>query len=300
LAIDRLTPLAQEYEAEAAAFETQKQAYQAAAAELAAKKEQLEGIIGQFTNGRTLSEHLRFLRQALVQQEALLRAQAAVTQAEDHARALAQIVKTVEAPAQLSTLPYDDQQTQWQINQLTREQQELQIRQGQVQGQMEALGQEAPLLRQLSAINERIHRLEAIYSATVYAMETLAEASSSLQRKFAPRISQRAQALFSQLTDGRYDRLLLDADLTIQAGAANEVTLRSGLWRSDGTADQQYLALRLAVAEELTPEAPLVLDDALVRFDETRLAQAMQILKDAAKNKQVILFTCQEREGKYL
>ena len=300
LEVSRWTPLAQEYAAEVEAFEGQKQTYEAAAADLAAKKENLEGIIGQFTNGRTISEHLRFLRQALVQQEALLRAQAAVTQAEEHARALAQVVKPVEAPAQPSALDYNAQQTQWQISQLTREQQELQIRQGQVQGQMESLGQEAPLLRQLSAINERIHRLEAVYSATVYAMETLAEASSSLQRKFAPRISQRAQALFTQLTDGRYDRLLLDADLTVQAGATDEVTLRSGLWRSDGTADQQYLALRLAVAEELTPEAPLMLDDALVRFDDTRLAQAMQILKTAAQTKQVILFTCQEREEKYL
>jgi uncharacterized protein YhaN len=63
--------------------------------------------------------------------------------------------------------------------------------------------------------------------------------------------------------------------------------------------DQLYLALRLAVAEELTPEAPLVLDDALVRFDDIRLERAMEILKTAAQNKQVILFTCQGRETQY-
>ena len=57
-----------------------------------------------------------------------------------------------------------------------------------------------------------------------------------------------------------------------------------------------YLALRLAVAEELTPEAPLVLDDALVRFDDKRLKVALEILREAAENKQVILFTCQSRE----
>ena len=60
--------------------------------------------------------------------------------------------------------------------------------------------------------------------------------------------------------------------------------------------DQLYLALRLAVSEELTPDAPLVLDDALVRFDDTRLAAAIEILKEEANNKQVILFTCQSRE----
>jgi uncharacterized protein YhaN len=64
--------------------------------------------------------------------------------------------------------------------------------------------------------------------------------------------------------------------------------------------DQLYLALRLAVSEELTPEAPLVLDDALVRFDEARLSQAMDILKEAGEHKQVILFTCQGRERKFV
>ena len=50
------------------------------------------------------------------------------------------------------------------------------------------------------------------------------------------------------------------------------------------------------LAEELTQEAPLVLDDALVRFDDGRMAQALKILKEMAKNKQVICFTCQNRE----
>jgi uncharacterized protein YhaN len=60
--------------------------------------------------------------------------------------------------------------------------------------------------------------------------------------------------------------------------------------------DQLYLALRLAVAESLTPNAPLILDDALVRFDDERLRLAMELLKQEAAKKQVILFTCQGRE----
>ena len=64
----------------------------------------------------------------------------------------------------------------------------------------------------------------------------------------------------------------------------------------DGTVDQLYLALRLAVAKELTPHAPLILDAALVRFDDTRLAAALRILRQEAEKKQVLLFTCQSRE----
>ena len=111
-----------------------------------------------------------------------------------------------------------------------------------------------------------------------------------------PWISKRAHALFGKLTGNRYQRLTLGEDLGLQACAEDEDILRAALWRSDGTVDQLYLALRLAVAEELTPHAPLVLDDAMVRFDDTRLASAMEILREEAQQKQVILFTCQGRE----
>ena len=99
-------------------------------------------------------------------------------------------------------------------------------------------------------------------------------------------------------TDGRYDRLSIGDDLSLRAGARQEDTLREALWRSDGTVDQLYLSLRLAVAEELLPHGPLVLDDALVRFDDKRAQAAMDILRDEARERQVILFTCHEREGK--
>jgi uncharacterized protein YhaN len=90
----------------------------------------------------------------------------------------------------------------------------------------------------------------------------------------------------------------MDQNLGLLAGAENEDILRSALWRSDGTADQLYLALRMAVAAELTPRAPLILDDALVRFDDVRLKAALELLKDEGRRKQVILFTCQGREAK--
>ena len=106
--------------------------------------------------------------------------------------------------------------------------------------------------------------------------------------------------MFGKLTADRYDRLSLSEDLSLQVGAAEEDTLRPSQWRSDGTVDQLYLALRLAVAEELTPEAPLILDDALVRFDDNRLAAALEILKECGEKKQVLLFSCQSREKQCL
>jgi transcriptional regulator with XRE-family HTH domain len=109
-----------------------------------------------------------------------------------------------------------------------------------------------------------------------------------------------AQELLARMTDGRYRKLTLDEELALQTGAEDEDTLRPVLWRSDGTVDQLYLSLRLAAAEALMPEAPLILDDALVRFDDVRMRSAVEILKSLSEEKQVILFTCQGREAAML
>ena len=176
----------------------------------------------------------------------------------------------------------------------------LHQRLGQCQGQMDSLGGEESLQTQKSQLQNRIKTLETYYCALTRAQETLLQATHELQRRFAPRISGRAQELFSKLTGGRYQKLSLCQDLSLEAAAADEIGQRNTLWRSDGTVDQLYLALRLAVAEELTPDAPLVLDDALVRFDDVRLAEALRILREEAEKKQVILFTCQDREQRIL
>ena len=252
------------------------------------------------TGGLTVAQAIDYWRQVLENHRQLEYGQQALYQAEQHAQTLAGMAKPVAAPAFPDTLTLDSQETDHQIRQLQARLHQLQTLTGQLSGKMDALGQESRLTQQLEDVNTRIRKLEDIYEATTLAMEFLEQAASNLQRKFAPRIAQRAGDIFSGLTDGRYKQLVLGDDLSLAVAAQGETVTRSSLWRSDGTADQLYLALRLAVSEELTPHAPLVLDDALVRFDDTRLALAMDILKEIAESKQVLLFTCQKRETAYL
>ena len=72
---------------------------------------------------------------------------------------------------------------------------------------------------------------------------------------------------------------------------------------SQGTADQLYLAVRLAICEMVLPAeraVPIVLDDALVNFDDQRMAAALDYLLELSSQRQILLFTCQRREGDYL
>jgi len=218
-------------------------------------------------------------------------------QAQKHLQILQDMAQPVtKPPAMEDILVYPAEETQSLLAEARAEQQRLQNRLSQYQGRMEALGDADSLQSELRTVEEHIGKLEDTYAAVTLALDTLAQARQALQRKFAPRISSRAQELLAKMTAGRYDRLSLSEDLSLLAGAGEENTLREILWRSDGTVDQLYLALRLAVAEELMPDAPLVLDDAFVRFDDTRLKAAMEILHQEAEQKQVILFTCQARE----
>ncbi len=260
------------------------------------RKEENAAAFAALTGNMSAAEFEQFCLNALEQHRALQAAREKYTQAESYLQALTSTQKEVAAPTfpDEMTLPAFDTQRQLENNRA--EEQSLRHRLGICQGQMDTLGQEQELLAQKSAMAARHEKLETHYRALQFAMETLENASRELQRRFAPRISQRAQDIFSRLTGSRYQRLALCQDLSLETAAEGENTLRGSLWRSDGTVDQLYLALRLAVVEELTPGAPLILDDALVRFDDIRLASAMDILKEESKAKQVIVFTCQSRE----
>ena len=229
--------------------------------------------------------------------EVYLTAQKDAEHARRHYEALNAMLKPVEKPAMPDYLTQSEAETQNLLTECTAEQHRLHSRLGQYQGRMEALGNVEDLRKQRDRQLRRIAKLEDTYAALTIAQQTLEQARAELQRRFAPRITRRAQKLMAKMTGGRYNGLTMGQDFSLQARAGEEDVLHDAIWRSDGTMDQLYLALRLAVAEELTPKAPLVLDDALVRFDDQRMTAAVQILKDMAKDRQIICFTCQGREA---
>ena len=267
--------------------------------ELRQRREDLEGKLHKLTGGEDPAACERGWEEARERQKSLLDARRELQRATELVLALQESQRQVSAPTEPDTMTFTEAETARLLADCAAEQRLLKERLGHFKGLMESLGQEAALRRQLEEVQERIGQAEDLLAAVEIAQSTLSQAASELQRRFAPRISQRAQELFGKLTGGRYDRLMLDSDLAVHAGAREETTLRSALWRSEGTMDQLYLALRLAVAEELTPETPLILDDALVRFDDTRLIQALEILEQVAETRQVILFTCQSREKQW-
>ena len=296
--IDLWISMAEGFAQKRQAYEEENAQYLQTASQLQQRRDELIARLQTLTGGEAIGVCLEKWEQIADQWKTLGDIRRDLQRAESQIATLRSMTKDVPAPTQPDELMQTLSETDALLTSAAFEQKQNQLRIGQFQGQAEALGQEGALKAQLKQVRSRIERLEETYAALEVAQKALSAATSELQRRFAPRIAKRSQELFGKLTGGRYEKVMLAEDLSIHVSAQDENTLRSSQWRSEGTVDQLYLALRLAVAEELTPDAPLVLDDAMVRFDDNRLTTALHILSQMAENKQVILFTCQSREKK--
>ena len=169
-------------------------------------------------------------------------------------------------------------------------------------GRISAMGGRAALEAQEERLTAKIAVLNDEYVAIALAMETLEEANSELQNRFAPQLGQRAAELFSLLTDGAYSDVALDRSFHLAAAPAGDPIRRDAQLLSAGAGGQLYLAVRLAVCELVLPREdapPLVLDDALADFDDRRCRIALRRLKEEAKRRQILLFTCHSREAAF-
>ena len=226
--------------------------------------------------------------------------------AQEHARQTLQRLRELEAvldpdtpqPEDLLTLSREE--TLDAITDLNHRLGRCRMQLGQHRGRMENLPDVQLLQTRLTQARRRLSELEKTQKALLLAQQALDTALRELQRRFAPDITARAGKHLDRLTGGVYDRITIAEDLSIQAARTGENTLRSALWRSEGTGDQMYLALRLAVWEVLAPGCPIILDDALVRFDQTRMERAVDLLRDLARERQILLFSCQDREKEYM
>ena len=124
----------------------------------------------------------------------------------------------------------------------------------------------------------------------------LAEALRRYREKAQGPVVELAGNYFRLMTGGRFARLLIDDNGDMPVLLAQPVHGKpmdiSAL--SEGTADQLYLALRLAALElQQRPERmmPLVLDDVFMTSDDERAAQMFCALEKFAATAQVLVFT---------
>ncbi len=220
--------------------------------------------------------------------------------AQQHLHDLQAMARYAEGPEPEDAMELGKEETLRAIAEQKHELDRTGLQLAQYRGRMENLPDGDILQSKLNSARKRLQELEKTFQAISYAQQTLETAMQELQRRFAPRITRRAGEHLRFLTGGVYDRISIGDDLTMQAARTEENTLRNAQWRSEGTGDQMYLALRLAVWEVLSPKSPLILDDALLRFDQGRMERAMELLTTISTDRQILLFSCQNREKEWM
>lgn len=138
---------------------------------------------------------------------------------------------------------------------------------------------------------------EALKLALEFAIQRMTELAKETSQEVGNRLNERVSGIVKEITGGKYELLRVDKDLKISLYCDGRMI---GLDQvSRGTIEQIYFALRMAASELLFEEAyPVILDDTFVFYDEKRLANTLKWLKE--NKKQVLLFTCQKREGELL
>ncbi len=146
--------------------------------------------------------------------------------------------------------------------------------------------------------NGSMKEVEEKLMAVTLAADTLTEVSTELYRSYAKKLNSRVSEILSEITGGKYTGISLNENFEVCIRTPQKLL---SVWQiSRGSMEQIYFALRMACAELMMPEEklPVILDDAFLTYDDTRLKRALRWL--AGSGHQVLLFTCHRREQEIL
>lgn len=168
---------------------------------------------------------------------------------------------------------------------------------GKLSGHIEQLEQgaeHADYLLQAEAYRATIRQQVDQYAVASFASLLMKKARDVYEQERQPGVLLRASDYFAKMTNGAFTHV------KAPFGEQRLVAIRESGQPMDtsllsrGTAEQLYLSMRFALAEEYAGKAvlPLVLDDILVNFDEQRMESCLRVLADFSSRHQVLLFTC--------
>lgn len=188
---------------------------------------------------------------------------------------------------------------------IARRQQEIRLQKDRLQAlqmaqtkqQVELENGEAALAALKDELEEKTRLAEQMrqaYEVVTLAIEQMNVAQAKLRENYAPKLRQAMSAKLSMLTDGKYDAVMLDENLSIRIKA--EGGMRELGYFSAGTKDAAMLALRLSLAEILegAQKLPMIFDDPFLHLDTRRFAVLMEYLQKAGKERQILLLSCRE------
>jgi len=150
----------------------------------------------------------------------------------------------------------------------------------------------------IQAVKERIRDAKEARDRSFLLARIVREADRRFRDEHQPDLLRRAADHLRHITAGRYEHIEMgdtgDESFYLSGPAATE-SRKVGQALSQGTREQVYLALRLAIIDHLDAgeeRLPLFMDETLVNWDAWRRDRAFGLLERVAEKRQVFVFTC--------
>jgi exonuclease SbcC len=193
----------------------------------------------------------------------------------------------------------DAESAESQMKQLTVELQELREKRARLEGVLDELrerGDEAARLEEeIAGLEARLARDRQYLEILELTSRMLEEARTLSVYPARELLERRASEYLSQATAGIYSRVAVDErTLRPQVWVPSAGTWKEAADLSQATSDQLYFCLRLALLDVITGDRrpPLFLDEPFAHLDEGRRQAMLGLLATAARDRQVVLFTC--------
>lgn len=154
----------------------------------------------------------------------------------------------------------------------------------------EAYGQLLQVFEEQKAELAELVKSWSIYKAVTTSIQ---QTMHTLREEKLPKVLKQVNQLFSTLTGGKYNKLLVNEQGYFEVLATDGTSYHIAEL-SQATKEQAYVALRLALAESLKEVAlfPLMMDDPFVHFDRNRMHYMIQLMKEVKNKRQILYFTC--------
>ena len=197
----------------------------------------------------------------------------------------------------LQDIQYNLQKLQTELNNHKIALHSLELDKNSIEPQLDKL---ARIEEEYVVNQDKRHELEKLNMSMDLAKNVLMDCYETMRNTITPKFTQNLSTNISKITQGKYSNVRFHDQIGLIVENENgEYVPATKL--SVGTIEQLYLSLRLSMVEELSEEKlPIILDEPFAYFDDDRLENFLTYMGEQYKDRQIILFTCTDREEKIL
>ncbi|MBP2025014.1 ATP-binding protein [Peptoniphilus stercorisuis] len=181
---------------------------------------------------------------------------------------------------------------------------EKELEKAKIEEKINILEKDIKLLEELKELliykNKNLDKLIIKKENTNKALNSILKLQSKNRDNILPTLVSNMNEIISKITNDKYNSLIIDDEFNIKVKDNNINSYVELSSLSSGTIDQVYLAFRMSVLNTFIKDAPIVLDDHFLQYDDLRLKSTLKYLNDLSKEKQIIIFSATFREKNIL